>query len=30
LIGEHNEEIYCGEMGMKKNELENLKSEGII
>jgi len=30
LIGEHNEEIYCGEMGMKKKELEKLKGEGVI
>jgi len=30
LIGEHNEEIYCGELGMKKEEVENLKKEGVI
>lgn len=30
LIGEHNEEIYCGEMGMTKKELAALKQEGII
>ncbi|MGH7773035.1 MAG: CaiB/BaiF CoA transferase family protein [Candidatus Binatia bacterium] len=30
LIGEHNEEVYCGEMGMEKGELENLKKRGVI
>ena len=30
LIGEHNEEIYCAELGMKKKELENFKEKGII
>jgi len=30
LIGEHNEEIYCGELGMKKTDLEKLKQEGVI
>jgi len=30
LIGEHNEEIYCGELGMKSQEVERLKSEGVI
>ncbi|MEK7783153.1 MAG: CoA transferase [Candidatus Binatota bacterium] len=30
LIGEHNEEIYCGEMGLDKMELEKLKQEGVI
>jgi crotonobetainyl-CoA:carnitine CoA-transferase CaiB-like acyl-CoA transferase len=29
-IGEHNEEVYCGEMGMTKTELNKLKREGII
>ncbi|MGH7829755.1 MAG: CaiB/BaiF CoA transferase family protein [Candidatus Binatia bacterium] len=29
LIGEHNEEIYA-EQGMKKDELEKLKREGVI
>ncbi len=30
LIGEHNEEIYCGELGMKRNEVKKLKQEGVI
>ncbi len=30
LLGEHNEEIYCGLVGMKKNELAKLKKEGVI
>ena len=30
LLGEHNEEIYCGLVGMKKNELAKLKSDGVI
>lgn len=29
-IGEHNEEIYCGIMGFSKEELSQLKDEGII
>src|SRR5262245_1986343 len=30
LIGENNEEIYCGELGLTKAELERLQKEGII
>ncbi len=30
LIGEHNEEIYCGELGMTKAELDKLKAEKVI
>ena len=30
LLGEHNEEIYVGEMGMSRDEVVALKSEGII
>jgi len=30
LIGEHNEEIYSGELGIKKDELEKLKRQGTI
>lgn len=30
LIGEHNEELYCGELGLKKEELARLKREGVI
>jgi len=30
LIGEHNEEIYCGELGYSKKELIGLRQAGII
>lgn len=30
LIGEHNEEIYCGELGMSKDDLVALKASGVI
>ena len=30
LIGEHNEEVYGGELGFKKDELEKFKREGVI
>lgn len=30
LIGEHNEQIYGGELGITKNELAKLKQDGII
>jgi len=30
LIGEHNEEIYCRELGLSKNELIAMKEAGII
>ncbi len=30
LIGEHNEEVYCGELGLKKKELEDLKGQGVV
>jgi crotonobetainyl-CoA:carnitine CoA-transferase CaiB-like acyl-CoA transferase len=30
MIGEHNEEIYCGELGMTKQEVHKLKQEGVI
>lgn len=29
LIGEHNEEIYCGELGLSKKELVILKKAGV-
>ncbi len=29
-IGEHNEEIYMGELGISKQELDELKNEGVI
>ncbi|MBI2831233.1 MAG: CoA transferase [Chloroflexi bacterium] len=30
LIGEHNEEIYCGEAGLSCDELAELEREGVI
>lgn len=30
LLGEHNKEIYCGELGFTKNDLVVLRSGGII
>ena len=30
LIGEHNEEIYSGELGLSKEEIAKLKQDGII
>ena len=30
LIGEHNEDIYCGELGLSKEELITLKQAGVI
>lgn len=30
LIGEHNEEVYCGELGLSKQELVMLKEAGIV
>jgi crotonobetainyl-CoA:carnitine CoA-transferase CaiB-like acyl-CoA transferase len=30
LIGEHNEEIFCGELGMQKAELTLLAESGVI
>lgn len=30
LLGENNEEIYCGGLGMEKDELERLRTKGII
>lgn len=30
LIGEHNEEIYVGELGLSKEQLATLKAAGII
>ncbi len=29
-IGEHNEEIYCGELGLAKDELMALKNAGVV
>ena len=30
LLGEHNEALYCGELGFTKDELIALKSAGVI
>jgi crotonobetainyl-CoA:carnitine CoA-transferase CaiB-like acyl-CoA transferase len=30
LAGEHNEEIYCGELGLSKEEMAELASKGIF
>ncbi len=30
LIGEHNEEIFCGILGMSKNKLAELQEKGVI
>ncbi len=30
MLGQHNYEIYCGELGMEKRELEVLAVEGVI
>ncbi|MEE9276075.1 MAG: CoA transferase [bacterium] len=30
LVGQHNEEIYCGLLRMKPAELERLKEEGVV
>ena len=30
LLGESNEEIYCERLGYKKEELEMLKTKGVI
>ena len=30
LIGEHNKEVYCGELGMQPSELAELRKQGMI
>ena len=30
LVGEHNEEIYIGELGLSKEQLSVLKADGVI
>jgi hypothetical protein len=29
-MGQHNDEIYCGRLGMSAEEIERLKRDGII
>ena len=29
-VGEHNEEIYCGRLGLSRRELEDLKVRGVV
>ena len=29
-LGEHNEEIYCGRLGLSREEMEALKSRGVV
>ena len=30
LIGEHNREVYCGELGLSSEEMSRLQAEGVI
>jgi crotonobetainyl-CoA:carnitine CoA-transferase CaiB-like acyl-CoA transferase len=30
LVGEHNEEVYCGQLGMSREEVARLKEQGIV
>ncbi len=30
LLGEHNEEVYCGELGLTKDELLSLHARGVV
>ena len=30
LVGEHNQEVYCGELGLSQQELASLEKKGII
>jgi crotonobetainyl-CoA:carnitine CoA-transferase CaiB-like acyl-CoA transferase len=30
LVGEHNEDVYCGELGLSKTEFDKLKKDGVV
>jgi len=30
LLGEHNEEVYCGRLGLAVQELARMKEEGVV
>jgi hypothetical protein len=30
LLGQHNYQVFCGEFGLQKSELEVLAAEGVI
>ena len=30
LMGQHNDEVFCGELGLERRELEALAARGII
>ncbi len=30
MLGQHNHEVFCGELGMKETQLAQLKAEGVI
>jgi crotonobetainyl-CoA:carnitine CoA-transferase CaiB-like acyl-CoA transferase len=30
LLGQHNEEVYCGELGLSRDELLSLQARGIV
>jgi len=30
VVGQHNQEIFCGELGLEKSELETLMAEGVV
>jgi hypothetical protein len=30
LIGEHNQEVYCGDLGLSNDDLVALRASGVI